>query len=53
MSKARIRDIYAGKPDAKDENNSTMVEKFFESFIVPPELRIEELLQGEKTICST
>lgn len=52
MSKARIRDIYAGKPDAKDENNSTMVEKFFESFIVPPELRIEELLQGEKTIVS-
>ena len=50
MNKVTIKDIYAGMPDAKDENNATMINQFFESFILPPGLNIDELLSGRKSI---
>lgn len=44
---AKIKDIYCGKPDAKDEilnpNN-----KFFESFILPPNFDIDDLVKDDK-----
>ena len=43
----RIKDIYSGKPDARDEimqPNST----FFNSFIMPPNFDVEELISGDK-----
>ena len=44
---AKIKDIYCGKPDAKDEivnpNN-----KFFESFILPPNFDVDELVKDDK-----
>ncbi|MCR5611926.1 MAG: hypothetical protein K6F68_08895 [Clostridiales bacterium] len=50
--KAFIKDIYAGMPDAKDEVFSDNSEKFFESFIVPPELPVNKLMTGEKFLVS-
>lgn len=43
----KIKDIYTGKPDARDEvmqPNST----FFKSFIMPPNFEIEDLIAGDK-----
>lgn len=43
----RIKDIYSGKPDARDEvmqPNST----FFKSFIMPPNFEIDDLISGDK-----
>lgn len=48
MSNITIRDIYAGMPDARDEINTNQTDKFFLSFIVPPELPVEDLLCGKK-----
>ena len=35
MNGIKIKDIYAGKPDAKDEINFEGVEEFLEAFVVP------------------
>lgn len=48
MSKIAIKDIYAGMPDAKDEINTGQAENFFASFILPPELPVDSLLNGKK-----
>lgn len=48
MENIRIKDIYAGMPDAKDEISTDQFKQFFESFIVPPELPIDKLLAGQK-----
>ena len=43
----RIKDIYIGKPDARDEimdPNSS----FFNSFIIPPNFEIDDLIHGDK-----
>ena len=48
MSHTMIKDIYAGMPDAKDEINTKQADKFFASFIVPPELPTNSLLNGQK-----
>ena len=48
MEKITIRDIYAGMPDAKDEINTNQIENFLGSFVVPPELPIDSLLDGRK-----
>lgn len=48
MSKITIKDIYAGMPDAKDEINTGQAEKFFASFIIPPALPVDNLLNGKK-----
>lgn len=48
MAKIAIRDIYAGMPDAKDEISTGQADKFFASFIMPPGLPIDSLLNGRK-----
>ncbi|TGA96334.1 hypothetical protein E4665_15835 [Sporolactobacillus shoreae] len=46
MQAVRIKDIYAGKPDAKDEVNTEGYDKFIESFVIPDNFNIDDLLQG-------
>lgn len=48
MPTTRIIDIYAGMPDAKDEINTGLADKFFASFIIPPELPVDNMLNGRK-----
>lgn len=48
MPTAKIKDIYAGMPDAKDEFEIGQADSFFESFVVPPGLPVENLLNGKK-----
>ena len=48
MRETRIIDIYAGMPDAKDEINTGQADKFLASFIIPPELPVENMLNGRK-----
>ena len=52
MQNISIKDIYAGMPDAKDEIITNQGEKFFESFVIPPELPIDSLLDGRKFLVS-
>lgn len=52
MENISIKDIYAGMPDAKDEIATNQGKKFFESFIIPPELPIDSLLDGRKFLVS-
>ena len=52
MQNISIKDIYAGMPDAKDEIATNQGKKFFESFIIPPELPIDSLLDGRKFLVS-
>lgn len=40
----KIKDIYAGKPDAKDEIATGHVNEFVESFILPPSCDIEKII---------
>ncbi len=42
----RIKDIYVGKPDAKDEVNFEGVEKFIKSFVVADHFNIDLLISG-------
>lgn len=46
MSDIRIRDLYVGKPDAKDELNFEGVEKFIKSFVVAEHFNLDLLLKG-------
>ncbi|WP_295764069.1 P-loop ATPase, Sll1717 family [uncultured Oscillibacter sp.] len=48
MNEIAIQDIYAGMPDAKDEITTNQADKFFASFIVPPGLPLNSLLNGKK-----
>ena len=48
MNNITIKEIYAGMPDAKDEINTGQANNFFESFIIPPGLSIDDLLSGKK-----
>lgn len=48
MSGITINDIYAGMPDAKDEISIGQADKFFASFIIPPGLPVDKLLNGQK-----
>lgn len=52
MSDIRIKDIYAGMPDAKDEIDTEQTESFLKSFVIPPELPIDSLLNGKKFLVS-
>ncbi len=52
MSQIRIKDIYAGMPDAKDEINTNQIDSFLSSFIVPPGLPVDYLLDGRKYLIS-
>lgn len=42
----KIKDIYAGKPDAKDEVAVEGIDKFLESYITPGCFNIEDLING-------
>lgn len=48
MSEIAIKDIYAGMPDAKDEIFTNQADRFFASFIIPPGLLIDNLMEGKK-----
>ena len=47
-----IKDIYAGMPDAKDEINTNQIEAFLCSFVLPPALPVDNLLEGRKFLVS-
>lgn len=46
MKKIKIRDVYAGKPDAKDEINFEGLEEFIKTFVVAEHFNIDGLLDG-------
>jgi hypothetical protein len=46
MKEITIKDIYAGKPDAKDEINFEGISEFMKSFIVPGNCDLKSLIEG-------
>lgn len=48
----RIKDIYAGMPDAKDEITTGQEDNFFASFVVPPEFPTDSFIKGHKYLVS-
>ena len=48
MNGIKIKDIYSGKPDAKDEINFEGVEEFLEAFVVPRNFDLNALCNGNK-----
>lgn len=46
MKKIKIRDVYAGKQDAKDEINFEGLEEFIKTFVVAEHFNIPGLLEG-------
>lgn len=52
MKKIQIKDIYSGKPDAKDEITFDGIDDFMNSFIVPANCDINSLLKGNHCFIS-
>lgn len=52
MSPTAIKDIYAGMPDAKDEISTNQISAFLGSFVIPPALPVDSLLDGRKFLVS-
>jgi len=48
MGRLTIKDIYVGKPDAKDEIGFDGIEGFVRSFVIPDTFNIDGLLHGSK-----
>lgn len=46
MSEIKIRDLYTGKPDAKDEINFEGLDEFIKTFVVADHFQIDSLLDG-------
>lgn len=46
MGKIQIRDLYTGKPDAKDEINFEGLDEFIKTFVVADHFQIDSLLYG-------
>lgn len=46
MCSIQIKDLYAGKPDAKDEIEIGNIKKFVDSFILPPNWEINRMLSS-------
>lgn len=46
MCKLTIKDIYAGKPDAKDEIDFGGLEEFIKTYVVAEHFNIESLISG-------
>ncbi len=46
MKKIKIKDIYAGKPDAKDEINFDGYDEFIKAFIIPENFNFNGLMEG-------
>lgn len=51
MHQIQIKDIYVGKPDAKDEYAYDR-NKFLRSFVLPPEFPCDKIIDGEKYLVS-
>ena len=52
MQTIAIKDIYAGMPDAKDEISTNQISAFLSSFVLPPALPVDNLLDGRKFLVS-
>lgn len=52
MKKITVKDIYSGKPDAKDEINFEGLSGFIKTFIVPQNSDLESLLTGNHCFIS-
>ena len=50
MSEIKIRDLYTGKPDAKDEINFEGLEEFIKTFVVADHFQLDSLLYGKMCI---
>lgn len=48
MKDVKIRDLYAGKPDAKDEINFEGWENFIKTFVVADHFNLNLLIEGKK-----
>ncbi len=46
MHEIKIRDLYTGKPDAKDEINFEGLEEFIKTFVVADHFQLDSLLYG-------
>lgn len=46
MNEKRIKDIYAGKPDAKDEINFEGLDEFIKTYVVAEHFNIDSLIKG-------
>ena len=46
MEQVKIKDLYAGKPDAKDEINFEGLDEFIKTFVVAEHFQIDTLLDG-------
>lgn len=46
MSEIKLKDIYAGKPDAKDEIDFEGLEEFIKTYVVAEHFNIESLISG-------
>ena len=50
MSEIKIRDLYTGKPDAKDEINFEGLEEFIKTFVVADHFQLDSLLYGNNCL---
>ena len=46
MGVVKIKDLYAGKPDAKDEINFEGMDTFIKTFVVAEHFNLESLIDG-------
>lgn len=46
MRKIMIKDLYTGKPDAKDEINFEGLDEFIKTFVIADHFRVDSLLHG-------
>lgn len=52
MNKLMIKNIYSGKPDAKDEINFDGLEGFIKTFIIPHNINLDLLINGSQCFIS-
>ena len=48
MEGLKIKNLYTGKPDAKDEIDFDSYEKFSSCFVMPPNFDCDQLLKDDK-----
>ena len=46
MKAIKIRDLYTGKPDAKDEINFEGLDEFIKTFVIAEHFQVDSLLHG-------
>lgn len=52
LKEITIKDIYSGKPDAKDEINFDGFSEFIKTFIIPQNINLESLISGNHCFIS-